>query len=117
MTTASTLGDVTFAVTSPDDFAYTWENFVDLRDFYQRAAAAGRAVIFTATWRSPSAVRSSMRASASAPVRVSSSSSARMTRLALRSGTRTSCAVRPAQEPPCRKTHRPAWVRTSIPQA
>lgn len=31
------------------DFEYTWENFVDVRDFYGRAAAAGRAVIFTAT--------------------------------------------------------------------
>ena len=31
------------------DFRYTGTNFVDVRDFYQRAAAAGRAVIFTAT--------------------------------------------------------------------
>jgi hypothetical protein len=31
------------------DFVYTWSNFVDVRAFYQRAAAAGRAVIFTAT--------------------------------------------------------------------
>jgi hypothetical protein len=31
------------------DFDYTWANFVDLREFYQRAAAAERAVIFTAT--------------------------------------------------------------------
>lgn len=30
------------------DFDYTWENFVDVRDFYQRAAAAGRSVLFTA---------------------------------------------------------------------
>ena len=30
------------------DFEYTWANFVDVRAFYQRAAAAGRAVIFTA---------------------------------------------------------------------
>lgn len=31
------------------DFQYTWENFLDVRDFYDRAAAVGRAVIFTAT--------------------------------------------------------------------
>jgi hypothetical protein len=31
------------------DFEYTWDNFVELRAFYQRAAAAGRAVVFTAT--------------------------------------------------------------------
>lgn len=31
------------------DFEYTWDNFVDLHAFYDRAAAAGRAVIFTAT--------------------------------------------------------------------
>jgi hypothetical protein len=31
------------------DFVYTWANFVDLRNFYDRAAATGRAVIFTAT--------------------------------------------------------------------
>lgn len=31
------------------DFAYTWDNFLDLRAFYDRAAAAGRAVVFTAT--------------------------------------------------------------------
>lgn len=31
------------------DFAYTWSNFVDVQAFYARAAAAGRAVIFTAT--------------------------------------------------------------------
>ncbi|WP_179277147.1 YfbM family protein [Actinoplanes regularis] len=31
------------------DFDYTWVNFVDVREFYQRAAAARRAVIFTAT--------------------------------------------------------------------
>jgi hypothetical protein len=31
------------------DFEYTWSNFVDVRGFYQRAAAAGRAVVFTAT--------------------------------------------------------------------
>lgn len=31
------------------DFEYTWENFLDIRKFYERAAKAGRAVIFTAT--------------------------------------------------------------------
>ncbi len=31
------------------DFDYTWAAFVDVREFYQRAAAAQRAVIFTAT--------------------------------------------------------------------
>lgn len=31
------------------DFEYTWSNFEDLRAFYDRAAAAGRAVLFTAT--------------------------------------------------------------------
>ncbi|MFI0444184.1 YfbM family protein [Actinomadura sp. 6N118] len=31
------------------DFGYVWENFVDVRAFYERAAKAGRAVIFTAT--------------------------------------------------------------------
>ena len=31
------------------DFDYTWDGFVDVRAFYGRAAAAGRAVIFTAT--------------------------------------------------------------------
>jgi hypothetical protein len=30
-----------------DDFEYVWENFLDLRRFYKKAAAAGRAVIFT----------------------------------------------------------------------
>jgi hypothetical protein len=30
-----------------EDFNYTWENFVDVRRFYRRAAEAGRAVIFT----------------------------------------------------------------------
>jgi hypothetical protein len=30
-----------------DDFDYTWDNFLDLRQFYKRAAKAGRAVIFT----------------------------------------------------------------------
>lgn len=31
------------------DFEYTWDNFVDVRGFYQRAAEHGRAVLFTAT--------------------------------------------------------------------
>jgi hypothetical protein len=31
------------------DFEYTWDGFTDLQAFYDRAAAAGRAVIFTAT--------------------------------------------------------------------
>jgi hypothetical protein len=31
------------------DFEYTWSSFAEVRAFYQRAAAAGRAVIFTAT--------------------------------------------------------------------
>jgi hypothetical protein len=31
-----------------DDFAYTWSNFTEVREFYERAAAAGRAVLFTA---------------------------------------------------------------------
>jgi hypothetical protein len=31
------------------DFDYTWDNYEDLRSFFDRAAAAGRAVIFTAT--------------------------------------------------------------------
>jgi hypothetical protein len=30
-----------------EDFAYTWENFLDVRRFYKKAAGAGRAVIFT----------------------------------------------------------------------
>ncbi len=30
-----------------EDFEYTWENFLGLRRFYQKAAEAGRAVIFT----------------------------------------------------------------------
>jgi hypothetical protein len=30
-----------------EDFASTWENFLDVRRFYKRAAQAGRAVIFT----------------------------------------------------------------------
>ncbi|WP_433061818.1 YfbM family protein [Dactylosporangium sp. CS-033363] len=31
------------------DFEYTWGNFEDVRAFYDRAAEAGRAVLFTAT--------------------------------------------------------------------
>ncbi|WP_432981476.1 YfbM family protein [Dactylosporangium sp. CA-233914] len=31
------------------DFEYTWDGFADVRAFYERAAAAGRAVLFTAT--------------------------------------------------------------------
>lgn len=34
--------------TSDEDFSYTWENFQDVRDFYARAAEAGRFVLFTA---------------------------------------------------------------------
>jgi hypothetical protein len=30
-----------------EDFSYTWENFLDVRRFYRKAAEAGRAVIFT----------------------------------------------------------------------
>jgi hypothetical protein len=33
----------------PLDFDYTWSNLVDVRGFFDRAAAAGRAVLFTAT--------------------------------------------------------------------
>ena len=33
---------------SEDDFEYTWANFQGLPEFFERAAAAGRAVIFTA---------------------------------------------------------------------
>lgn len=32
---------------SDDDFEYTWSSFSDLRDFFQRAAAANRAMMFT----------------------------------------------------------------------
>jgi hypothetical protein len=31
-----------------DDFEYTWQNFLELRRFYKKAAQARRAVIFTA---------------------------------------------------------------------
>lgn len=31
------------------DFEYTWGNFLDVQTFFERAAAAGRAVVFTAT--------------------------------------------------------------------
>ncbi|TDQ05750.1 YfbM family protein [Labedaea rhizosphaerae] len=30
-----------------EDFAYTWSNFTEVRDFFTRAAGNGRAVIFT----------------------------------------------------------------------
>jgi Domain of unknown function (DUF1877) len=30
-----------------EDFGYTWENFLDIRRLYRKAAEAGRAVIFT----------------------------------------------------------------------
>jgi hypothetical protein len=30
-----------------DDFGYTWENFVDLRAFFEKAARHDRAVVFT----------------------------------------------------------------------
>ena len=30
-----------------EDFRYTWQNFLDVRRFYRKAARAGRAVIFT----------------------------------------------------------------------
>jgi hypothetical protein len=29
------------------DFAYTWENFIDLREFFEKAARHDRAVVFT----------------------------------------------------------------------
>ncbi|MFD0689838.1 YfbM family protein [Actinomadura fibrosa] len=32
-----------------EEFEYIWSNFADVREFYQRAAKAGRAVLFTAT--------------------------------------------------------------------
>lgn len=32
---------------SEDDFGYTWENFSDLRAFFEKAARHGRAVVFT----------------------------------------------------------------------
>lgn len=32
-----------------EDFEYTWNNFVDVQTFYDRAAAADRSVLFTAT--------------------------------------------------------------------
>jgi hypothetical protein len=34
-------------VLDDEDFDYTWQWFGDVRDFYRRAATAGRAVIFT----------------------------------------------------------------------
>jgi len=30
-----------------EDFDYTWENFLDVRRFYRKAAKEGRAVLFT----------------------------------------------------------------------
>jgi len=30
-----------------EDFEYTWQNFLDVRRFYKKAAATGRAVVFT----------------------------------------------------------------------
>lgn len=30
-----------------DDLRYTWENFLDVRRFFRKAADAGRAVVFT----------------------------------------------------------------------
>jgi len=37
-----------YLVRSDSDFEYTWTNFVGLRDFFRKAADAGRAVMFTA---------------------------------------------------------------------
>jgi hypothetical protein len=34
-------------VIEDEDFDYTWHYFQEVRDFYRRAAAAGRSVIFT----------------------------------------------------------------------
>ena len=34
-------------VIEEEDFAYTWHYFLQVRDFYRRAAAAGRSVMFT----------------------------------------------------------------------
>jgi hypothetical protein len=31
----------------PEDFQYTWDHFVAVRDLYKKAAAEGRAVVFT----------------------------------------------------------------------
>jgi hypothetical protein len=39
----------TLSAVDDSDLDYTWGNFVDVRAFYDRAAAADRAVIFTAT--------------------------------------------------------------------
>jgi hypothetical protein len=45
-----TIDDPGYRGTRDDaDFEYTWDNFVDLQAFYDRAATAERAVIFTAT--------------------------------------------------------------------
>ncbi|MEV0466959.1 DUF1877 family protein [Nocardia tengchongensis] len=44
------IDDEEYAGTLDDeDFEYTWSNFQDVRAFYDRAAAAQRSVIFTAT--------------------------------------------------------------------
>lgn len=44
-----TIDDPEYAGAGDDeDFEYTWSNFVDVQHFYDRAAAAGRAVVFTA---------------------------------------------------------------------
>ena len=34
-------------VTSDEDFEYTWDHFEDLKAFYQKAAEAGRSIVFT----------------------------------------------------------------------
>ncbi|WP_436528775.1 YfbM family protein [Actinoplanes sp. HUAS TT8] len=41
--------DGDYGTTGDQDFEYTWSNFEDVRSFYDRAATAGRAVLFTAT--------------------------------------------------------------------
>jgi hypothetical protein len=38
----------TYGHLSDEDFGYTWENFQDVRAFWQKAAADGRYVLFTA---------------------------------------------------------------------
>jgi hypothetical protein len=43
------IDDLDYGTYDDADFEYTWDNFVDVRAFYDRAAAAGRAVVFTAT--------------------------------------------------------------------
>ena len=39
--------DYALGVFGDEDFEYTWENFKDVRDFYQKAANENRSVIFT----------------------------------------------------------------------